>query len=380
MNNSERLIRRSRGYVPAPLKTGLNVDSILATGAELSNCFGIGKGSRAYLSQHIGDLRNLETLEFFEETVQRFGKIFRIKPVLAATDMHPDYLSVKYARQLGIPVIPVQHHHAHIASCLAENGVDEKVIGIAFDGTGYGTDGNIWGGEFLVCDLTEFERHGHFEYMPVPGGDKVTEEPWRMAVSLLHMAFGDAFPDDLLLKGLPEPLMVKQISEAIRKGINCPFSSGAGRLFDGVSAITGICTHSRFHAEAPMRLESAVDRSAGGSYDINISNGIVSFRQCIRQICDDLRKKINTGTISARFHHTVVRASVEMTNAICKETGINKVALSGGSFQNKFLFESLCNELTRNGYSVITHHKIPCNDGGLALGQLVVAAGRRMNN
>ncbi|MDO8898082.1 MAG: carbamoyltransferase HypF, partial [Bacteroidales bacterium] len=251
-DGKERILRRSRGYVPSPIKLNLETEGIFAVGAELVNTFAIGKGKQAILSQHIGDLKNAETLAFYEESFQRFSRLFRFEPSLIACDLHPDYLSTQFARSLGFETIEIQHHHAHIASCMAEHGLDEKVIGIALDGTGLGNDGTIWGGEFFVCDLFDFERAYYFDPVPLPGGDKVTHEPWRTAVSYLHKYFGK----DIFLKKLPflngiDTKHLEVVFQAIDLKINCPLSSGAGRLFDAVAAITGICTESDFHAEAP---------------------------------------------------------------------------------------------------------------------------------
>jgi len=377
MSGRERIIRRSRGYVPAPVKLPFDVNAILATGAELSNCFCLGKGDRAYLSQHIGDLKNLGTFSFYEETIARFQQLFRTKPQRLATDLHPDYLSTRYAREFGLEITGVQHHHAHIASCMAENGLDEPVIGLAFDGTGYGTDGNIWGSEFLICDYINFTRKGHFSYMPMPGGDKAAEEPWRMGLSLLYQAFGDQlFSLDVPLIRSIETRKALQIIEAIDKKINCPLTSGAGRLFDAIAAITGLCLNSLFHAEAPMRLESAVNPNIQDYYDFEAGNDI-SFLPSVHQLCSDLTNGITPDILSARFHNTITEASLRMVQQIRKETGIQKVVLSGGTFQNKYLFESLENKLLTDNFAVYSHSRVPCNDGGLALGQLAVAARRR---
>ncbi len=372
-----RMIRRSRGYVPFPLHLAFDVNGIFAAGAELSNCFCIGKGNRAYLSQHIGDLKNAETYGFYVETAERFKRLFRVQPSLAAADLHPDYLSTRYANSLGLPVIRVQHHHAHIASCMAENGENERVVGLAFDGTGYGNDGNTWGGEFLVCGFDDFIRAGHFEYMAMPGGDRAAEEPWRMGISLLHQAYGMAF------SGLSLPLLktvardrVKLILTSLERGINCPLTSSAGRLFDGVAAITGLCLHARFHAEAPMRLESAIATGVEDFYEFDLSAD-VSFTPAIRQICGDVMRGTPAGVISARFHNTVAEASLRMTRKVASSYGIRKVALSGGSFQNRYLSARLERMLAQEGFTVLTHGQVPCNDGGLALGQLAVAALRR---
>ncbi len=370
----ERVFRRSRGYAPVPVRLDFQVDGILAAGAELSNCFCLGKGNRAYMSQHMGDLKNRETYEFFEETIKRYQQLFRVKPRLIAADLHPDYLSTRYALQSGLQVIQVQHHHAHIASCMAENGINEPVIGIAFDGTGYGTDGHIWGGEFMVCDYTHFERLAHFEYLPLPGGDRVTEEPWRLGLSLLRKVYGNAlFNLDLPLLKLVDPGKLKKVDEALEKGINCPLSSGTGRLFDAVAALTGLCLNARFHAEAPMLLESAIRQNISDNYDFTAGKE-VSFLPAIRQICGDLKAGIDAGTIAAKFHNTVAETSLQTAIRIRKETGIDKVALSGGTFQNKYLSELLERKLSLNNFTVYTHSRVPCNDGGLALGQIAIAA------
>jgi len=346
----------------------------LAAGAELSNCFCLGKDNRAYLSQHIGDLKNHETYEFFEESQSRFQRMFRIKPTVIAADMHPDYLSTRFARKSGLDVIFVQHHHAHIASCMAENGIEQPVIGLAFDGTGFGTDGHIWGSEFMVCDFDNFERLLHFKYMAMPGGDKAADEPWRMGISLLFQALGEQMRDlDMPLLRAVNPDKVERIIESIKKNINCPLSSGTGRLFDAVAAISGICNHSRYHAEAPMRLESAIVKGIQDHYDFEHSSTI-SFDPAIRQICKDVISGIPSGVISARFHNTIVEASVQAVERIRRTTGIQQVVLSGGSFQNKYLLETLESRLIKNNLTVYTHSKVPCNDGGIALGQLAIAA------
>jgi hydrogenase maturation protein HypF len=374
MAGRERVFRRSRGYVPLPVRLPFDVNGILATGAELSGSFCLGKGRRAYMSQHIGDIKNQETYDFFEESVSRFRRIFRINPETAAFDLHPDYLSTRYARSLGCNMIGVQHHHAHIASCMAENGTEEPVIGLAFDGTGYGTDGNTWGSEFMVCDYREFTRHGHFSYMPLPGGDKGAQEPWRMGLSLLYQAYGkNMFDLDIPLLRSIDRSKSSRVAEAIEKKINCPLTSGAGRLFDGVAAIAGICVNSLFHAEAPMRLESLVNPTIHDCYDFEMDD-TVSFLPAIRQICTDLTEGSDPVVISTRFHNTVAESSFQMVRRIRRETGIRKVALSGGTFQNKFLFESLENKLLKDNFTVISHALVPCNDGGIALGQLAIAA------
>ena len=377
VNNRERVIRRSRGYSPEPVNLNLNVDGIFAAGAELVNCFCIGKGNQAILSQHIGDLKNLETLEFYSEAFGRFKKLFRMEPEVTVCDMHPDYLSTKFAKELGIPVVEVQHHHAHIASCMAEYGLDEKVIGVSFDGTGLGDDGNIWGGEFFICDLEGYERYTHFDYVPLPGGDKVTKEPWRTAVSYLYKYLGKEFLslDIPFVKNLDKD-KAGFVIQAIEKEINCPLSSSAGRLFDAVSALTGICTEAKFHAEAPMRLESVVDMRINHSYPFDFGN-TVSFGNTIFDIVEDLLYGESVSEISAKFHNTVINSVLAVVSQIRKETGLDKVVFSGGTFQNRYIMSNVETMLTLEGFKVYTQAKVPSNDAGIALGQLVIAAKRR---
>jgi len=373
VNKKERIFRRSRGYVPMPINLNFNVDGILATGAELVNCFCIGKNNQAIISQHIGDLKNIETYEFYCETIERFKKLFRFEPRLIVSDLHPNYLSTQYAVETKLRHIRVQHHHAHIASCMAENNLDEQVIGVSFDGTGYGDDNNIWGSEFFVCNLKEYRRINHFDYMPMPGGDKVTSEPWRMAVSYLYKIYGN----NLLELNLPflkniNPSSVKLICNAIPKEINCPMTSSAGRLFDAVAAIINLCPYSKFHAEAPMRLESIVEKKYEQAYPYSISKSI-SFKETIEQIVTDLQQHVSLPEISTKFHNSVISVIHEVVSEIRNNHKLNKVVLSGGTFQNKYLLEKLENLLIKDDFEVFSHKKVPTNDGGIALGQLVIA-------
>ncbi len=377
INKKNRLIRRSRGYSPSPVKLNFNVDGIIATGAELVNCFCVGKGNDVILSQHIGDLKNYETYEFFEESIEKYKHLFRINPELMVCDLHPDYLSSKYTIASGIKTIKVQHHHAHIASCMAENNLDEKVIGISMDGTGLGDDNNIWGGEFLICDLYSYKRFNHFDYIPLPGGDSVTKEPWRTGLSYLYKVFGD----DIFNIDIPfihnlnkeNAFLMKQM---IDKKINVPLSSSAGRLFDSVAAITNLCTNASFHAEAPMRLEAIASKNIIGNYEYSIDKG-VCFDEMIKNIVDDLSKNKSIADISAKFHNTIISAIFAVISKMKKEFEINKVVLSGGTFQNRIILEKLENELLKNNYKVYSNVKVPSNDGGIALGQIAIAAKRR---
>jgi hydrogenase maturation protein HypF len=371
------LIRRSRGYVPRPVDLNNNVNGILALGSGQKNSFCIGKGTQAIMSQYIGDLKNLATYNFFIETIDRFSDIFRFKPELVVCDLHPDYLSTRYAEilqnELNIPLVRVQHHHAHIASCMAEYGLDEEVIGICLDGTGFGSDGNIWGGEFFVSDLKCFRRFTHFDYVPMPGGEKVVDEPWRMALSYIYKYSGDRFGSENI-PGLSsiDKQMLFLIREMIVKKINCPVSSGAGRLFDAVSSILGLCHKAAFDSEGPIRLESAINCTTNDFYPF-VAGKPVTFADTIQAILDDLPgQKISV--ISAKFHNTVAQVILEVSIQMRKETLINKVILSGGVFQNKYLLEKSLSLLNRNSFKVFTNHLVPANDGGISLGQLLIAS------
>jgi hydrogenase maturation protein HypF len=300
-----------------------------------------------------------------------------MKPTLIVHDLHPDYLSTKYAKEFKIPQIAVQHHHAHIASCMAEHQLDEKVIGIALDGIGLGDDGNIWGGEFMICDLADYERYSHFEYIPMPGGDHATKNPWRMAVSYLFKYYGPALLDLKLdfLKDIPTHEIDLVIS-MLDKKINCPLTSSTGRLFDAVAALTDICTKSTFHAEAPMRLEAATNSTTIETYNFEIGEDI-KLENIFKGIIEDLQAGINKAVIATKFHHTIINIIFANAKLIKQSHGINKVVLSGGSFQNRFILERVEILLEQEGFEVYAQENIPANDGGLALGQLAIAAKRR---
>jgi hydrogenase maturation protein HypF len=378
MAGKERVFRRSRGYVPSPVRTSLDTDGILAFGAELTNCFCIGKGRKAFLSQHIGDLQGLETTLFYEQTIAQFLNLFRVKPTLLAVDMHPEYISTKTAHHFAaLPIVAIQHHHAHIASCMAEHHLDEKVIGVAFDGTGYGDDGNTWGSEFFVCDLKEYARITHFEYIPMPGGDLAAEEPWRMAVSWLYKIFGKEIINlDLALLMELDPGKVDILIRMIDRNINCPLTCGAGRLFDAVASLLGLCQVATFQAEGPMRLESLVQENCHESYEFEVADTI-RLGATIRGIIDDLKRGVSISFIASKFHNTIISVIFESANAIRGKEGLNKVVLSGGVFQNKYLLEGTITLLKQHHFEVYSHTVIPANDGGIALGQLAVASKRR---
>jgi hydrogenase maturation protein HypF len=379
-NGKVSLIRRSRGYVPSPVDLTFKAEGILAAGGELKNTFCIGRGNQALLSQHIGDLKNDAAWQFYLEAIERFRKMFRFEPKSIACDLHPDYLpsvhSARLSSELGIPLIKVQHHYAHIASCMAEHGLDEDVIGVSMDGTGYGTDGNIWGSEFIFAGVKEFERYAHFDYVSMPGGDRAADEPWRMAVSYLYKYFGKSGAyDSFSCIEDREPDEINLVLEMIDRGINSPLSSGAGRLFDAVSAMLGLCTVSAFDSEAPIRLESAALPGIGEHYPYEAGK-ILVFAETLRAIMEDAEKKTAPGVISAKFHNTVAEAINNVCGMMRRESNIRKVLLSGGVFQNKYLLERVSSLLSLSKFEVYTNHKVPANDGGLSLGQLYAASGR----
>ena len=356
--------RRSRGYVPFPLRMEGTLQSVLACGAEQKASFCLSKGSYVFLSQHIGDLKNMETLENYTQQIAHFKNLFDIEPTLAACDLHPDYMSTEYAQSLGLPLVPVQHHHAHLAACMADNGLEGEVIGLVWDGTGYGTDGTAWGGECLTGGYEAFQRFGHILPMTLPGGDRATKEIDRLAFSLLYAADCDT-------AAIPAAETYRAMLAA---GLNCPLSSGMGRLFDGVAAILGIKTRCSYEGQGAILLEAAA-KDDGGTYPILLSGRplVFDWREMIRAIVQDRQQGTETGVIAARFMNTLVEMAVEMAKAAREETGLNRVCLSGGSFQNMYIMHRLPDRLREEGFTVYCHSRVSTNDEGIALGQLMIA-------
>jgi hydrogenase maturation protein HypF len=372
-----RLIRRSRGFVPRPVDLNRSVEGILALGAEEKSCFCIGKGSQAVMSQYIGDLKNQATFDFFTESIERFSKLFRFIPEVIACDLHPDYLSTMYAelleKKLSIPLVRVQHHHAHIVSCMAEHKLEDEVIGVSLDGTGLGSDGNIWGSEFMIAGLKEFRRISHFEYVPLPGGEKAVYQPWRTALAYIYMYYGDDFDyTSLSLFKVAGAKKVGILKEMIKRGVNSPLSSGAGRLFDAVAALLGLCVTRTFDAEGPMRLECAINDTTDDYYPFTTGDSI-GFGDTFREIISDLRAGKGS-LIPAKFHNTVAQVILETVLKIKEETSLKTVILSGGVFQNKYLLEKTSYLLKMNKFRVFTNSLVPSNDGGISLGQLIIAS------
>jgi hydrogenase maturation protein HypF len=370
-------LRRSRGYAPDPIQLPRRVPSILATGPELKNTFCLTRELYAFLSHHIGDMENYETLRSFEDGIGYFERLFRIKPEAIACDLHPDYLSTRYAvqrsQQNNLPIYRVQHHHAHIAACMADNGLDgsHPVIGLAFDGTGYGEDGAIWGGEFLVADFAGYRRPYHLGYFPLPGGDIAIKRPARTALAVLW-SLGLEWDDCL------EPVKDLCVEERqglriqLERSINTPLTSSMGRLFDAAAALAGVRQKVNYEAQAAMEFEAAMDSFESGSYRFEIKETTVDIKPALQNLLSDLHSGVAIPLISARFHNGLAEISHKVCVEIRTETGINEVALSGGVWQNMALLENVTDKLRKDGFVVFLHHQIPANDGGLSLGQALV--------
>ncbi len=374
----ERVLRRSRGYAPHAIDLGMDLVETLACGAELKNTFCLTKGHYAFLSQHIGDLENYETLVFFRETVEQMQKLFRVAPQVVAYDLHPLYLSTKFALEFeSMEKIGVQHHHSHIASCMAENRLREKVIGVAFDGTGYGTDGQVWGGEFLVADFAGFERRAHFRYVPLPGGDAAIRQPWRAALSYLQDTFGaGASSLELPLSKEINPKKRSLVQAMITRGLNTVQTSSCGRLFDAVASLVGLRHEINFEGQAAIELEMIAQEGIQESYAFQIGQGDpweIDMRPTIEAIVGEVRQRKEAGYIAAKFHNTVAAVIVEVCRGLREREGLNRVCLSGGTFQNMYLLEHALAGLRGCGFGVFLHAKVPPNDGGISLGQAVIA-------
>ncbi len=369
----ERVIRRSRGFAPHPIGLGYELAPALGVGGELKNTFCLTKRRYAILSQHIGDLENFETLEFFHETLEHMKRFFRVEPEIVAHDLHPGYLSTRAAGEMSVArKIGVQHHHAHIASCMAENGLREKVIGVAFDGTGYGTDGQIWGGEFLVCDFGGFERQMHLRYVPLAGGDTAIREPWRAALSYARDAFGKCPPEHLFSR-IPHRKRAL-VESMIEHKVNTILTSSCGRLFDAVASLVGLRDETNYEGQAAIELEAIAEAGVEARYGFEIAGGEIDLRPAIGEIARALDSGERQGQISAAFHNTVAAAIVEACDRIRELHGIGRVCLSGGTFQNFYLLRRTVDGLRSRGFEVYLHSQAPANDGGIALGQAVIAA------
>ena len=375
MAGAIRPLRRSRGYAPRPLFLTQKAPAILAVGGELKNVVALSKENKVFLSQHIGDLENLEAFDFFKMTIHHLQRIFEIAPELIVHDLHPEYLSTKWTLDQELPLLAVQHHHAHLAACLAENDFTGPAIGIILDGTGYGPDGTIWGGEFLVGDACSYERAAFFEPMRLPGGSAAIKAPWRTGLSYLYHTFGSDLPD----LPITREHALDTILRMVDRGLNSPLTSSCGRLFDAVAAIAGGRQEIRYEAQAAIEFMQAAGHVLGSDASIIPAalindQRMIPIAPLIQELVDRLKQQQSLPILSRWFHSSLIQTFAQLATTISRETGLTTVALSGGVFQNKLLFEGLQEVLTTDGFRVLTHHQVPCNDGGLALGQVAIGA------
>ncbi len=374
------MMRRSRGYVPRPVQIPSIARDVLALGGELKAAICLAGGEQGFMSRHIGDLKSPATMRSIEGTISELKKLTGITEGVVAHDFHPDYHSTLLAGSLtGLPKVAVQHHHAHMASCMAENRLEGEVIGIIFDGAGYGSDGSIWGGEFLVGGYSGFRRAGHLREMRLPGGDAAAREPYRMAISLLYQLYGDAVFDLPLdvLRGVGKEEQ-KIFLQMLEKGINSPVTSSCGRLFDAVAGVLDIRGKMSYEGQAAIELEGEAERGiCEALYDFGVLPGndglILDWLPMMRSVVDDHRAGRMRPDIAATFHRSLAFAAAAVCREIRSESGFDRVVLSGGSFQNRLLSEEILTQLEADGFRVFTHRLVPPNDGGLALGQAMIA-------
>jgi hydrogenase maturation protein HypF len=375
-------LRRARGFVPGPVYLPLKTPPVLGVGGEQKNTFCLAWDRTAILSQHIGDLDTVETFDYYTQAIAHFKSLCRKDPKIVAHDLHPQYLSTRYAGGLkGVRLVGVQHHHAHIAACLAENKCLEKCIGLALDGTGYGLDGAIWGGEILLADLADFTRSGHLAPVRLPGGEAAVRDPQRMALAYLHQAFGE--PVEPLARELGlvfPPLESRIILHQLTAGNNSPWTTSAGRLFDAVAAALNICRRRTYEGQPAIELEMAADPEEDGFYPAAIKveqeTLIIDTLAIFRRVVDEYRYGIDAAKIAARFHNSLVRLFASASELVREQTGLETVALSGGVFQNAMILSRLSAALLQQGFQVLTHRLTPPNDGCISLGQVAVAAAR----
>jgi hydrogenase maturation protein HypF len=369
------ILRRSRGHVPRALPLPVPAARhLLACGAELKCTFCLARGSRAWLGHHIGDLANLQTLASYGEGVELLERLFAVAPEVVAHDLHPDYLSTRFAHGRGLETLAVQHHHAHLAACLAEHGEEGPAVGAIFDGAGLGTDGAVWGGELLAGGLASAERVGHLWPVRLPGGDRAVRQPWRMACAWLAEALGGPPPVPAALAGRVEPRAWHAVAEMARTGVASPVTTSAGRLFDAVAALCGLRTEVTYEGQAAIELEAACDPAERGGYEMPAAGGVLDARPTVLAVARDVREGVPAGVVAARFHHALADASAGACAAAAGELGIETAVLSGGAFQNQRLLGRTATGLRAAGLRVLVPERVPANDGGVAYGQAAVAA------
>lgn len=372
-----RLLRRARGIAPLPVRLQAEVSSILAVGGQLKNTVALGLGKEAFLSQHLGDLETPEAVAAFEKVIADFLRLYGTSPNVVAHDLHPGYASTRWAKESGLPTFGVQHHHAHLASCLAENGSPGPALGVTWDGTGWGTDGTVWGGEFLLGDAAGFTRVAHLRTFLLPGGETAVREPRRAALALLHEALGPGalLRDDLDPVSAFAPAEREILGRMLSTGLNSPVTSSAGRLFDAVASLTGIRQRNRHEGQAAMELEWAADPAEGAAYPLPLveeagGSLVLDWVPLVHALLDDLRRGTGRGAISARFHSALADGIV----SVAKKVACPTVALSGGCFLNRLLLERVVQHLREEGFDALLHREVPPGDGGISLGQIAVAA------
>lgn len=378
----EYIIRKSRGYVPGEMVVEWEFERpVLACGPEQKNTFAFGMGKRVYMSHHIGDMDNYRVYKSYIDSIEHFKKLYDIEPEIIVYDMHPEYLSTKFAIEYsGIPVsrkIAVQHHFAHAVSCMVDNSIEGPVIAVTFDGTGYGDDGTVWGGEILIADFSEYERVAHFEPVLMPGGASAIRNPWQMAMGYLYKVFGmEIFEKKISFLKIIEEAELRNVVRLIEKMVNSPVTTSCGRLFDAVAAISGLRFHVNYEGQAAIEFEQAMNVDTDRGYDfyfVTEHDGryLIKWDEMMREVVGDVEAGESIGVISARFHRGLADVVSEVVERIGKDRGIEKVVLSGGVFMNMVLLDTLTRGLEKRGFWVYTHSRVPTNDGGIALGQLV---------
>jgi hydrogenase maturation protein HypF len=367
----ELVLRRARGYAPLPVPLRAPAPPLLAVGAHLKNTVAVTAGANAFISQHIGDLETPQSLAAFKDVIGSLRALYRIDPERVISDLHPDYLSTRHAKTLGVPVVQVQHHYAHVRACMADNDLDGRVLGVSWDGTGYGPDGTVWGGEFLLTGDAGYDRIATLRAFRLPGGDRAVREPRRAALGLLHALYGAAVAsrEDLPVATTFEPAALALLVQALERGVNAPVTTSAGRLFDAVASLTGIRQTSTFEGQAAMELEAAFDERTDDAYSFQLIDStpiVVDWQPMVEGILADVAALAPAGVISARFHLTLAA----IVAGVALRVGEPRVVLTGGCFQNRRLLEGVVRRLRDAGLRPYWHQRVPPNDGGISLGQI----------